>query len=385
MHFHRISEYVPGFGGFYFDSDENFVIVLTHDAPVDLARSFAIREIRSQLFEVDESSILIKEGRFTFDELSLWRELVTAFILANEAFSFVRTSYVNEQENRIVVGIDEFEFTDHNIDTVGDFIVNWLDIPLDALIVEKASNLELSSWSGNLNNKNRPLIGGLAIHRGANSGGDCTMGFIGLLDGNEVFITNSHCTSIKFGLDNTVFFQGWTASENIVGTEYKDPNTTWCGVWPPWQSTYNCRKSDASAIKINQGVQSNMGLIARTTFKNSAGGSGSTIINDLNPVFSIARSNDFIAMGTTVSKIGRSTGWTEGIITKTCVDKHSAGGAWILKCQYGANYYDQGGDSGSPVFRIIYDINGYQHASLYGIHYGRDSNTRYFSPMSGIR
>lgn len=144
--------------------------------------------------------------------------------------------------------------------------------------------------------------------------------------------------------------------------------------------------SDASAIKINSGIQANRGLIARTTFKNNTGGSGSTTINESNPVFSIAKSDDYIAQGTIVSKIGRETGWTEGKIIKTCVDKTYPGSEfWILKCQYAADFYADYGDSGSPVFRQIYSADGSEYISLYGIVYMKSSGEIYFSPMSGIR
>lgn len=83
--------------------------------------------------------------------------------------------------------------------------------------------------------------------------------------------------------------------------------------------------------------------------------------------------------------MGKETGWTEGKITETCTDVHVPGGAWILKCQYGGDFHAESGDSGSPVFRVIYDADGYEHASLYGILFGSSSGTKYFSPMSGIR
>lgn len=385
MHFHRISENIPGFGGFYINDHGDYVIVLTDDAPQGLARSLAAQEIRRQKHNIDSESIIIKEGQFGFSDLATWRELVSGFVLTNDDFSFVRSSYIDEEENRIIVGIAESKFSEINIDNVKKFIVGVLSIPLEAVIFRETVTPALLSWTGSLYSTTRPLIGGLGIHKGA-AGGACTMGFVGILDGHETFITNSHCTSTTFGLDNTTFFQGFTSSDNIVGSEYKDSNTSWCGMWPPWQSIYNCRMSDASAIKINSGIQANRGLIARTTFKNNTGGSGSTTINESNPVFSIAKSDDYIAQGTIVSKIGRETGWTEGKIIKTCVDKTYPGSEfWILKCQYAADFYADYGDSGSPVFRQIYSADGSEYISLYGIVYMKSSGEIYFSPMSGIR
>lgn len=386
MHFYRISENVPGFGGFYIDEQGQYVIVLTADAPPGIAISFAAREIRRQKHDVEESSIIIKEGKYTFDELALWRELISAFVLANDNFDFVLSSYVDEEKNRVIIGVEENRFSETNITKVKDYLVSELEISLEVVSFEKTTPIvpafvnNFSTLSGSLSSHNRPLVGGLEILREVS--GICTMGFVALLDGYNVFVTNSHCTNSKFSTGTTTFFQGWSAVENIVGTEYKDPNTSWCGVFQPF---WNCRKSDAAAIKILDNVDHARGFVARTLFKNNSGGDGSRTINESKPVFSIAKSDDYIAKGTTVSKVGRTTGWTEGKITKTCKDVHVSGGAWILKCQYGTDYYAEGGDSGSPVFRIIYDVNGNEHASLYGVHFGSSSVTRYFSPMSGIR
>jgi len=59
----------------------------------------------------------------------------------------------------------------------------------------------------------------------------------------------------------------------------------------------------------------------------------------------------------TVNKVGRTTGWTQGNVTRTCVDTNVSGTNITQLCQtfvenpIGAVVV-QGGDSGSGVFRI---------------------------------
>lgn len=298
MHFHRISENVPGFGGFYIDEQDNYVIVLTPDAPPGIARSFSAREIRRQNYDVEESLIIIKEGKYTFDELALWRELISAFVLTNDNFGFVLSNYVDEEKNRVIIGVEENRFSESNIIIVKNYLVNELEIPFEAVSFEITTPIvpafinDFSTLSGTLSNHNRPLVGGLEILR--ESSGICTMGFVALLDGYIVFVTNSHCTNSKFSTGTTTYFQGWRSIENNVGTEYRDPNTSWCGALQPF---WNCRKSDAAAIKILSGVDHARGFVARTLYKNNSSGEGSNTFNESRPVFSVAKSDDYITKG----------------------------------------------------------------------------------------
>ena len=55
-----------------------------------------------------------------------------------------------------------------------------------------------------------------------------------------------------------------------------------------------------------------------------------------------------------VSKIGSSTGWSQGSVSRTCVDVSPTHGV-TYRCQMFATYGANDGDSGSP---ILLDIQG---------------------------
>ena len=81
-----------------------------------------------------------------------------------------------------------------------------------------------------------------------------------------------------------------------------------------------------------------------------------------------------------VDKVGRSTGWTRGEVTATCVSRDH--GYAVKVCQIRADYHSAGGDSGSPVF---FKLPG-DNVALVGIHHSASAsgNDRYFSTLDGI-
>jgi hypothetical protein len=84
-----------------------------------------------------------------------------------------------------------------------------------------------------------------------------------------------------------------------------------------------------------------------------------------------------------VDKVGSATGWTSGLVTRTCIDSAQQGTSVALICQYFANYGNAGGDSGSPVFQ--WSGSG-TSVTLVGLHWGRSASGSdgVFSPIGGI-
>jgi hypothetical protein len=68
------------------------------------------------------------------------------------------------------------------------------------------------------------------------------------------------------------------------------------------------------------------------------------------PTFTIDGEQPFAVLGETAHKVGRTTGWTGGEITGTCVNIIAVGGVFVRRCQATVNAGSDGGDSGSPVF-----------------------------------
>ena len=167
---------------------------------------------------------------------------------------------------------------------------------------------------------------------------------------------------------------------NFIGTEVSDPVYFTGGPCPRLRK---CRFSDAARVQYASGVSSDLGGIARTTFRAPSFGSG--IINGLNPFFNITAEVSPI-QGATVNKVGRTTGWTYGTVNGTCVTLNVAATNITLLCQsktaFGAFGKVGPGDSGSPVFYW----NGGNNVGLVGLLWGGNSSGTFFtfSPMSGI-
>ena len=117
-----------------------------------------------------------------------------------------------------------------------------------------------------------------------------------------------------------------------------------------------------------------LGGIAKTTGPNN----GSL---DIGGQFTITGEESGVA-GQTVNKVGRTTGWTQGKVTNTCVNTGVSGTNIVLLCQ---NFVDAGvgaGDSGSPVFRIVSGNNVVLHGTLWG---GNTAGTMFvYSPIHYI-
>ncbi len=107
-----------------------------------------------------------------------------------------------------------------------------------------------------------------------------------------------------------------------------------------------CRQSDSAFVQYQNGVSGDLGLIAKTSAPNN----GSL---DITGNFQIVGEGS--AISGTVNKVGRTTGWTQGTITFSCVNVGVSGTNIVQLCQNIVESTSQivaGGDSGSAVFTI---------------------------------
>jgi hypothetical protein len=208
----------------------------------------------------------------------------------------------------------------------------------------------------------------------------CTMGFNVSHSGGRSFITNSHCTQRQGGVEGTQYFQPLSSVDpTVIATEAADPEYFRGGVCPLGAK---CRYSDASRALYSSAVPSVQGEILRTSGPNNG---------DLNVagVFTITSQDNATTsfpIGMVVNKVGRTTGWTQGEVTRSCVHTLVFGSNTVLLCQTfvsnpGAAIVG-GGDSGSGVF----SIRGRDNARLLGILWGGSGNTTFvFSPLKSIQ
>lgn len=225
----------------------------------------------------------------------------------------------------------------------------------------------------------RPTQGGIQIHFGQFL---CTMGFNADDGAERSFITNSHCTDRQGGVEGTQYFQPTsTVDGTVIATEVEDPKYFRGGACPRGRK---CRFSDASRALYSSGVASLRGVISKTSAPNN----GSLDVTGEFSVTSQDNNNTSFAIGTTVNKVGRTSGWTQGNVTQTCVHTNVSGSNITQLCQTfvqnpGGAVVVLGGDSGSNVFRITSGDN----VQLVGILWGGNSNGTLFvfSPFKHVR
>src|SRR5262249_31414965 len=150
-------------------------------------------------------------------------------------------------------------------------------------------------------------------------------------EGKRYFVTASHCTQVQGGVEQTPFFQSLRFGQagSSIGVEERDP--AYVGGAPGCPANRVCRGSDAALIHYNAATPSTLSRIARPDGTNN----NSVRIDPANPLFAIA----FVAavtrftIGATANKVGRTTGWTQGPVTRTCANINVAGSNITLLCQ----------------------------------------------------
>ena len=97
--------------------------------------------------------------------------------------------------------------------------------------------------------------------------------------------------------------------------------------------------------------------------------------------FSITSERLDTNFGTVVNKVGRTTGWTQGQVSNSCVTTNVSGTSIAQICQTFVQAGVGGGDSGSPVFIITSGDN----VALAGILWGGSGSSLFvFSPLRNI-
>lgn len=360
-----VARQVPGFGGAYIAEDGTMEIVMVAGASAGAAES-ALRSV-FPMENVEYAGIRVREGKYAFDQLKAWHDAGSRTALAAEGVVFTD---IDERSNVLRVGIS-------NPAARAAVEAAFAAVPAGALIIEETSPVVFE-----LRNRRRPLVGGLQ-NSWQNSSGTffCTIGFVARRAGVTGFVTNSHCSGIQGGVQNTVFHQPTVSgTTNRVGLETADPTYFTGGACPAGR---RCRYSDAAFVRVphpsGPATTTSLGRIARTSIGSFAwnGTSLYTILGKQIPTF----------MGEAVQKTGRTTGTTTGRVNNTCINVSVSGTTITMLCQGRANYVSGPGDSGSPVYRVI-NPTAFSVA-LMGIHWGSSvaggaAGDRFFSKMDRV-
>lgn len=147
---------------------------------------------------------------------------------------------------------------------------------------------------------------------------------------------------------------------------------------------YNARYSDTEFDVLMDTADWQPGRIVRTEYYGGSSTVGSLYQDTIQPWFRVTAKTS-VTDGRHVDKVGRTTGWTHGLVKETCTtaliaypDKNR-----YIYCSHRADLYLNGGDSGSPVFASIDYDNSTAKAA--GILFGKNTNgDMWFSPIKMI-
>lgn len=358
----KIAEQIPGFGGMFYDENGQLTVYVTQSAPgaqpMAEARIAAVLSNNNQLAAT--GPLRVVAGQYEFLQLKGWHDRMQSDVLGADGVILID---VDERNNRLRIGVQKQE----QQGAVKEQIAK-LGIPEAAINVEVMEPIYFASHT--LRSNVRPLQGGLQINFGNFV---CTLGFLAVRSGVQGMVTNSHCTNIQGGVENTIYHQALASgTTNRIALEIRDP-AYFTGSGCP--AGRRCRYSDTSFARIphpsGPAVTINQGYIARTT------GLGSITINHAAPRFRIVAETSFPVVGEVLNKIGRTTGWTQGAVVATCANVNVSGTNITLFCQDLVNAGSGGGDSGSPVFRIV-NSPAAGDVRLYGILWGGNSSGTQF-------
>lgn len=362
-----ISERVPDFAGLF---EENGVlrVAVAKSAQDPAAVVSAALTVADELARAGSASLAEKAvpapapALYGFADVLAWREtlaLTTPGLSLHDADERKGLVYVE------VASPQEVERVRKSAAALG--------IPSDALEVRVEPRYEAQI---DIRNYGPYLEAGYAI---AMQWGHCTHGFMafrGSMPGDiGGFVTNSHCTnatSAVGGVSNAQFYQGngsYGVSGRYLGMELVDPTFQTLGftgsgdvtsLGPPvgggggrpW------RYSDAAFIDYDLSQNSTnalFGQIAKTEYAGTNSPGSHNRINAFQ-IDSDAANHQHL-VGTVVHRVGRTSGWTTGPITRACVtialdhtNPYNSNAGKDLRCQYEVQAYSNAGDSGSPVF-----------------------------------
>lgn len=368
---------VPGFGGFYIDPVAGPTVYLTDAA----RRPDAERALETFLAQrgMTKGKLQVRPAAYGYAQLDGWYQSARGALFAVPG---VVLGDVDEGRNRVRIGVVSAAAAAGVRAELAR-----QGIPAGAVVVEQRAPIAAMNT---LRDRVRPLQGGLQINFFPTPAGTpgpsliCTLGFNVEMNGVRSFITNSHCSNVEGGTElPTQYYQSQRSggAPDLIGTEVDDPQwqlmlTLQC---PP---PLSCRYSDAARVQYEPGAELWLGSIAQLDeITTSLADTVHTIVGD----FSIVGERLDPIQGEIANKVGRTTGWTAGVTTATCVDVLALGTTHMRLCQAMVAALVDGGDSGSPVF---FREDG-PYVTLLGILWGGstdEANPEFaYSPLSGVR
>ena len=360
----ELARQIPGFGGFYFDASGTPTVYLTRGSARAGAEGALAAYLRAQGLGV--AALKVQQAQYAWQQLERWKSVATDAAFASRGTVFVDN---DETANRVRIGVAD-------LSSMGQVraAVAQSGVPEDAVIIEQAQPIVLVATLQNV--VDRPVRAGVQINF---PGFLCSVGFNATSGGVKSFVTASHCTNTQGGVESTPYWQPLQSVDGTqIATEVADP--VYLRNIPGCPHGRKCRYSDASRAAYINGANQALGLIAQTSGANN----GSLTITGSFSITSddCGTTGGCLAVGTTANKVGRTTGWTAGTITNTCVDTGVSGSNIVQLCQTFVSAGVGGGDSGSDVFQVTSGNNVKLAGVLWG---GNSGGTQFvFSPFGNV-
>ena len=372
-----VARAVPGFGGYFIDASGAPTVYLTDAAQRPAAEAALAGFLAS--FGWSAPDLRVRPAQYDYAQLDTWDRGSWARALALPGAVF---SDIDEGSNRLRFGGVDAAAVASIVNTLLS-----LGVPASAVDVQVTAPVLPTAT---LRDKIRPPHGGLQIQFFASPVSPlvsvCTLGFNAVRDGVQSFITNSHCTSVQGGVESTQYWQPLNGATTHVGTEIKDP-VYFSGA--PCPAGRVCRYSDAAMAQYDSASLASLGKISRTTSRGTTLGSITFATPDNFDIFNVwgytgGFSGPFV--GQFLDKVGRTTGWTGGQMTASCVNTNVSGTNITQLCQNFVSAGVGGGDSGSPVFDSNAWAGQWLAVNLYGILWGGNAGGTLFvfSPMPSV-
>ena len=340
--FNRVNAMAPGFGGMFIDNN-GFLVLQLRDTSARQLSIAAVAGVFGKFASVKGRSIRTQRVSYDVGQLAAFLETVADRIVASRIpFSYLD---LDERANKVAIGVPSPAESSAVVQLLSS------QVPADARDVIVSGVRPLAT----LNDQVRPASSGLCIvNETAGGFNGCSIGFSATKYPNAYaglyyVATAAHCTSDLGSADGEYMYQPLEAQGTALAVEADNPPGFACtrvGVLKP------CRYSDAALFQLVVDT-SQFGLytIERTdpdsVSDDLSRPGGLTIYGSWFRV--VAEVSDPFLVGQTVSKIGATTGWTRGQISRTGVLATGPDGYWLLD-QTDAALYVDAGDSGGPVF-----------------------------------
>lgn len=352
--FRAVAQQAPGFGGMFLDDGGLLTVHL-----LDPRERGGVQASIERVFGPGSADNLnVLPATYGFLQLDRWHgRLGGVFELSGVLFTDI-----DERGNQLQIGVDSASQI-----TAVESELSRLNVPrgaVDIVVTDPVTPV------ATLRDRIRPIQGGLQI---AFSGYLCTLGFNGVRSDVGGFVVNSHCTNKQGGVESTLHYQPSNAAGNFIGTEIADPRYTKQNC-PPGIRGKVCRWSDSAYDRRDPAVTASLGFIARPTALGSINIAGT---------FRIVGEGSSLA-GQVLNKVGRTTGWSQGKVTNTCVNTGVWGSNILQRCQDFVSAAVGSGDSGSTVFAITNSPSA-NDVSLRGILWGSSSSSFVYSPIGNIQ